>query len=713
MGKVRMGASVSWCPVVFLCAVFVFGIDIQRGSAEVSEPSTVVEGNQETPEQEGSKGSTSETGGVTSSSEVLDTHLPVFKERNEEVAVEDAKLEQTDEVVVSAIRARQPVSHVTSAVEVITGEQMQRRNIKTVAEALRLATGMAVFSNGAQGTSTQVRVRGSNPQQVLVMIDGAIVNSATAGGYDFAFLTTDNIERIEILRGNQSMQYGSDAMGGVISITTKRGRGPLTTGGFIEYGSYSSLRGGGTVSGEKGPFDFSATLSHWDINSVSAINYRRGASEQDGYRNWQGSGRLGLNLPTKGRLEFDVRWMDSFTNFDGFNGNNPADVLGAGTRDNQFVYSGNFFQPLTNWWSTKITAARATENLTTQPGTFFRDIFTGQTGVPFQFFSDIRTYSNRIDWQNTFQIAKPLAVVAGYQFREQIGNSVDTFPDKRVASNAGYTEAQLNLWDRVFGTAGLRQDNYNVFGSATTYRLTAGYLHKETGTKLRGSYATGFRAPTINELFFPNFGNSNLRPEKSQGGDVGVDQTLFEKRVTLTATYFATKYRDQILTIFDPTSCPPATFGFCPQNFGNTSAKGVELGIKANLLRDLRWAKSLDVQGQYTHTLTRNYSGPENDRLPRWPVHQYSAIISYQPIDPFRMNVEFRYVGQRFNDVLNTQPMPAFDVWNLSATYDVLKQVQAYLRVDNLFDRRYEELLYFGVPGRSIYGGVRVSLDLL
>jgi vitamin B12 transporter len=632
-----------------------------------------------------------------------------------EPTFEEAKLEQTDEVVVSAIRARQPVSRVTSAVEVITGEEMQRRNIKTVAEALRLATGMTVFSSGAQGTLTTVQIRGSNPEQVLVMIDGAIVNSATAGGYDFAFLTTDNIERVEILRGNQSMQYGSDAMGGVISITTKRGRGPLMTGGFIEYGSYSSLRGGGSVSGQKGPFDISATLSHWDINSVSSINYRRGASEQDGLRNWQGSGRLGVDLPTKGRLEFDIRWLNSFTKFDGFNPNNfnPADVLGAGSRDNQFIYSGNVFQPLTNWWSTKITAARATENLTTFPGTFFRDIVTGQTGVPFQFVSDIRTYSNRIDWQNTFQIAKPLAVIAGYQFREQIGNSVGNFSDKRVASNAGYTEAQLNLWDRVFGTAGLRQDNYNVFGSATTYRVTAGYLHKETGTKLRASYATGFRAPTINELFFPNFGDPNLRPEKSQGGDVGVDQSLFEKRVTLSATYFWTRYRDQIITVFDPTGCPPETFGFCPRNFGSTTAKGVELSMKVNLLRDLRWAKSLDVQGQYTHTATRNLSTPDNLRLPRWPVQQYSAIISYQPIDPLLMKVEFRYVGQRFNDALNTQPMPAFDVWNLSATYDIIKQVQAYLRADNLFDRRYEEILFFGVPGRSIYGGLRVNLSLL
>ena len=164
------------------------------------------------------------------------------------------------------------------------------------------------------------------------------------------------------------MLWGSDAIGGVINITTKRGRESLSVGDFLEYGSYNSLREAGMVSGEKGPFDWSASLTRWDISSVSAINYRRGASEMDGLRNWQGSGRFGWNLPTKGRFEFDVRWLNSFVKFDGFNGVNPADVLGAGTRSNQFIYSGNLFQPITNWWTTKLTAARATENLTTDPG---------------------------------------------------------------------------------------------------------------------------------------------------------------------------------------------------------------------------------------------------------------------------------------------------------------------------------------------------------
>ena len=157
--------------------------------------------------------------------------------------------------------------------------------------------------------------------------------------------------------------------------------------------------------------------------------------------------------------------------------------------------------------------------------------------------------------------ASPLLLTAGYQFREQQGENFDlingttTVPNKIVSSNAGFADAKLNLWDRLFGTAGIRQDQYNVFGSATTYRVTGGYLHHETGTKLRGSYGTGFRAPTVNQLFFPFFGNPNLQPEKSQGLDVGVDQTLFNERVILSAGYFWTRYRDLILSVQDPVAC--------------------------------------------------------------------------------------------------------------------------------------------------------------
>jgi vitamin B12 transporter len=313
---------------------------------------------------------------------------------------------------------------------------------------------------------------------------------------------------------------------------------------------------------------------------------------------------------------------------------------------------------------------------------------------------------------------KPLSVTAGYQFREQLGENLDTLsgtttlPSKVISSNAGFAEAKLNLWDRLFGTAGIRQDEYNVFGSATTYRATAGYLHQETGTKLRGSYGTGFRAPTINQLFFPDFGNANLKPEKSKGLDVGLDQSLFNDRVLLSVGYFWTRYQNLILAVFDPVACNFTLFGFCAQNIGQARAEGVEASAKVKLVRDQPWIKSLDLQFQYTHTSTENLTDSTHTRLPKWPLNQWSAIVSYQPIEAVRANLEGRFVGQRFNDTSNVDSLPHFYVWNASLSSDVSKTVQIYGRADNIFNRKYEEVLFFGTPIRSVFGGVRVNFDV-
>lgn len=644
----------------------------------------------------------------------------------QEVAMADQPEIETPDVVVSATKTPTPAKQVTSAVEVITGEQMQERKIKTVAEALRWAQGLSVNQSGGPGTAVDVRMRGGTPEQTMVLIDGAIVNSATIGNYDFANLTSDNIERIEILRGSQSMLWGSDAMGGVINITTKRGRDKPNISAFTEYGSFNTIRGGASLSGKKGPIDFSGSITRWDTAGFSAINYRRGATERDGYHNWQGSLRLGADLPKDGRLEFNFRWLHGIVNYDGFAFNpvtfasDPADVLGAKSSDAQYIFSGNYTQPMTSWWWQRLTLSRATDTLVSDGGTIQRDVVTNATGpVGFPFRSQIETTSNRIEWQHNFQVGKPLLLTAGYQFREQKGDNRDlltnttTFENKTLSSHAGFGEAQLNLWDRVFGTAGIRQDEYNVFGSATTYRVTGGYLHQETGTKLRGSYATGFRAPTINQLFFPGFGNPNLHPEKSQALDAALEQTLPHDLGSISVGYFWTRYRNLILSTFDPLVCTaPGSFGFCAQNAGLARAQGIEVSTKLKLYREGRWVKSLDLQIHYTYAATRDLTSGSDTRLPKWPLHQVTTIISYQPIEGLRANLEGRYFGQRFNNVGNEGSIPSLFVWNLSASYDVTKQVQAYLRFDNMFNEKYEEVLFFGTPIRSIFGGVRINYDL-
>jgi vitamin B12 transporter len=636
---------------------------------------------------------------------------------------------ETREVVVSATKTPVPVTQVTSAIQVISGEELERKKIKTVIDALRLADGVFASSSGGPGTEATVKMRGAFSKHTLVLIDGVIVNSAMTGSYDFSNLTSDNIERIEILRGAQSMLYGSDAIGGVINIYTKKGAGKPTANAFMEYGSYASIREGTQASGVKGPFDFSASLNRWDTSSFSAINYRRGASERDGFHNWNASGKLGISLPKEGRLELNLRWYNSNTNFDGFaDSGAPADIFGAKQKNRNLILSGTYEQPITNWWSQKLTLARGNEHYSAVSGTAGVNLNTGGfiTANPASCFpnfdtcftpfsSDFSIINQRLEWQHNFKVGKPLLITAGYQFRQDQGDSSGNFgaaqPNRLISSNAGFAQAQVNLWDRLFMTGGFRQDSYNIFGDATTYRVTGGYLIRETGTKLRASYGTGFKVPTLNDLFFQGFGNPNLKPEKSQSMDAGVDQTLFGGRLQLNTGYFWNRFRDlvQFASSFTP-QCPSSSFGFCPINVGEARTQGWEFGFKATII------PGLAVRGQYTMTMTRAFDTPANPlggdkRLPRWPLDQATLGLTYQPIEPVRINVDYRFVGARNNNLANSpdQRQGSFGVVNVSGTYDVSKNWQAFGRVDNLLNQKYEEILYFGTPIRSVYGGMKYS----
>jgi vitamin B12 transporter len=329
------------------------------------------------------------------------------------------------------------------------------------------------------------------------------------------------------------------------------------------------------------------------------------------------------------------------------------------------------------------------------------DPFCFASNCFFPFTFDLEVVNRRVEWQHNFQIGKPLLLTAGYQFREDQGNNPNNFgtPGNRIlSSHAGFAQAQVNIQDRLLMTAGVRHDSYNAFGEATTYRVTGGYLFPETGTKIRGSYATGFRAPTMNQLFFqdPSFPTPipNLKPEKSKSMDIGIDQRFLEDRLKLSVGYFWNHY-DNLIQFF---SSPPIV-GL--QNIGQAKSQGYELGFSFQVLTDL------EFHGQYTATLTHNLSpGAMGARLPLTPVDSASAGATYQPIEPLRITLDYRYVGSRVNSfpVANLQH---FNVVNASASYDVTKNWQVYGRVDNLLNEKYEEVLNFGTPIRSVFGGIK------
>jgi len=305
---------------------------------------------------------------------LLCVSLPVF-------AAEPSR-DVLEEVVVTATKTPVPVSRLTSAVEVIKGEELEQKKIKTVADALRLAQGVTINASGGPGTLTTARIRGSESAHTLVLMDGVILNSSTAGLFDFGNLTTENIERIEILRGAQSMLWGSDAMGGVINIITKKGTGAPTVGAFLEYGSFVTLREGAQVSGKKGPLDLSASVTQWDANGFSVVNAQRGATERDGFHNFQTSARAGLALPGDGRVDVNVRWWKSKRDIDS-GGAGATDVTGSQSLDHRLLLSGSYDQPITSWWSHTLTLARDRQFTFNLTGGAQRNVATNVVSAPF------------------------------------------------------------------------------------------------------------------------------------------------------------------------------------------------------------------------------------------------------------------------------------------------------------------------------------------
>ena len=252
---------------------------------------------------------------------------------------------ELDPVVVTATKTPVPLTQITSAVEVVTERDIQRRHSRTLVDALNLSQGLATFSSGGPGTTNTVRIRGGSSAQTLVLIDGAIVNSATLGEFNFGTMTTDNIESVTVLRGAQSMLWGSDAVGGVVDIRTKRGTGAPVARIFSEYGSFNSIREGGSFAGQVGPVDF---LPHCRVGTwpVSSVNYRRGASERDAFRNWQASSLLGVKGPWTAGWNLAFRWINNDIDLDNpstFGG--PFDVFKAKTTGRHLFSAGRIINP--------------------------------------------------------------------------------------------------------------------------------------------------------------------------------------------------------------------------------------------------------------------------------------------------------------------------------------------------------------------------------
>ena len=607
-----------------------------------------------------------------------------------------------DAIVVTATRTETPLKEIASSVTVVTAADIERKQQASVSDVLRGTPGLDVVQSGGRGRATSFFLRGTNSDHTLVLVDGVEMNDPISAGrsYDFANLSVDNIERIEVLRGPQSTLYGSDAMGGVINIITKRGNGRPALSLLTQGGSLGTFRGSGSFSGGDPMYNYSLGLSWQNVQGFSAANKTLGNIEKDNYRNATLSGKIGAT--PREHIAFDLmfRIIDATSDLDNGGG------IGQDDPNNRQDTRQIFIRPQV---SLKLWNRRWQQTI----GYAFSD-HDRENNNPVDpahpVDSSESTFKGRIhqfDWQNTVHLHEYTSAVFGIETEEEQGNSIfrsdgafgpfeSIFTDQSARITGYYLQDQIQYRNMVFATAGIRVDNHSLFGRHTTYRLAPAIFIEHTGTRLKGTYGTGFKAPSLFQLY-SSFGSPTLQPGKSTGWDVGIEQYGWGRKLGIGLTYFRNDFTN--LIDFDNNT-------FTYSNISAARTQGTEWFGRLAPVPDVRF------QINYTYTDTEDKS--TGLTLVRRPRHKWRIDTDYDINERANVHLGVLIVGKRENTDFSTFPstrvtLNRYEVVNLAASYRVLSNLQIFGRIDNLFDKSYEEVLGFGTPGVSAYAGIRLS----
>lgn len=584
---------------------------------------------------------------------------------------QDKTIEKLDPIIVNATREVLSQKEMPTSVSVITREDIEEKKYINVEDMLREELGLDVLQNGSLGSSTSILMRGAGSSSTLVLVDGIQVNSNTLGSFNFAHIQSDNVERIEILRGPQSTLWGADAVGGVINIVTRRGKGAPSHYLSFEGGSFSTFKEVLGSSGEVENMDYSVTASRTDSEGFSSANEKNGNTENDRYQNTSFSMKTGYNFSAEGnRIEFIGQYIDARINFDRFvSGTGFTDGPPFTEQESVYLALPIYYSPA-SWWKIKLNPSLAYDSSKSRKQT------SGDSNI----FS--RNYT--IDLQNNFSFADHYSLLIGGEYQKRNGENVDRF-DRDLDNKSAYLQGIFDYYGKIVLTAGLRHDVNDPFDDATTYKFEAAYSFDDFGTRIRGSYGTGFRAPTINDLFFPGFSNPNLKPEENTSWEVGFDQNLFKGAVTLSSVYFNSDFDNLIQ--FDLAT-------FQPQNIAKATSNGVETTLKIRL----PW----NIQVSANHTWNEAFDDTTKARLRRRAEHKFHANIQHLWKNRFKSLVGITYKGDTED---GSQSIDSYVTVRAVLDYQVNKNLKLTVRGENLFDEEYEEVSGFGTAGISGYAG--------
>ncbi|SVB35993.1 uncharacterized protein METZ01_LOCUS188847, partial [marine metagenome] len=433
---------------------------------------------------------------------------------------------ELETIKVTSSRGTLTAENIPASLSVFTEKEIKKKKFFTVEDLLRGELGLDVVQSGSHGASTSIFMRGAGSTSTLVIIDGVEVNAATTGSFDSGDLTVDNIERVEVLRGPQSIQWGANAVGGVINIITKKGKGTPTHTLSFEGGSYRTFRESLRSSGSFDKVDYSLSASLLTSRGFSTLNERSGGSEEDGTVNKTLSTRLGYDFNSDTRQEFMGRYTKSHDETDSINGEGPPaenwglnkDMIGTFNNVDDLILSAPFQKDFGRRWNLKIT-----------PSFFYNRALTVNDAENDGVIN--RTYT--LDMQNNIELHPNFSVLFGAEYQnkrgENIGGSGGGEGYKKWNDNeALFLQGIYELPGRVVLTAGFRQDWNTTWDETTTEKVEASYQVPNTSTTLHAAYATGFRAPSFNDLYAPpaagwtKTSNESLLPEEIKGSEIGV-----------------------------------------------------------------------------------------------------------------------------------------------------------------------------------------------
>ncbi|MDE1902724.1 MAG: TonB-dependent receptor [Alphaproteobacteria bacterium] len=599
-------------------------------------------------------------------------------------------------IVVTPTLFPTPTTEIGNDVTVIAGDEIVRKQERTLPDALKAVPGLNVVQTGGSVGETSIFIRGTNSNHTKVLVDGVDVTdpSTPNGAFDFSQIPAWDIERIEVLRGPQSGLYGSDAIGGVINIITKTGKGPAQFNGMAEGGSYATFNQAAGVSGSQGRANYNFNVVHLrtaDLPVTPTDLLTPGeARNDDFYSNKNYSGKVGVNLTDNFSLKWVGRYVDTLTRTttDTFS---IAPFTGVPEGTQSPTWTHDFF---TRGEAKLLSFDGALENRFGVGYTHYlrSNVDVDPTNLP----STESGRRTKLNWLGTLHLAEDRTVLLGLEDEtDRIANNEMT---PSVRDRAGFAELHTLIVPRLYGTASVRVDDDSAFGKTATWRLAPAYSMPMTDTLLKASYGTGFKAPTLTQLYVGASANSKLQPEKSRGWDAGFEQPLLADRLRLGATYFHNSIKN--LIVFAP------TFPFQNINVNQATTYGVESFVAVKPL------PNVDLRADYTYTVAR--SDTTGSELLRRPKNKASLDADWMPIEPLTLTGEILRVGTwldstRDNPTIFTAQASPYTLVNLAAEYRVNANATFFSRINNLLDRHYQEPLGFLQPGFTIISGIRVS----